>query len=498
MSLVLTTSGIFSPTPASLVNRPRSLLLVPFLSSLGFAQGFQCDYRPTVREVTLNTDFTQVIPANCPPVNVSGGRFVFGNVHIPAGVTVRGQGTNPMIWIVLGDFVVDGELSVSGIDGTGVDTLNSANFPSPGGQGHCGGGNGGLGSPSTSGTSLTGQTGFGPRQSPGGGGLGGLISCTVPSNGRGSGGGGGSFATAGDPYYKLENVGTSMVQQLGRGGLGGTNRNLVGGAPGGSILNDGIIDNDFVGVGFDLFQRRVVVGELTDLFGGTGGGGGGDQSPLCSGNANWFNDAKGGGGGGGGGALLILTGGKIVIGPTGKITSNGGNGGGGEQARSNSHGGGGGGGSGGMIALYAYTHIELHTHGETYANNDFDFAITADGGVGKQGVFSGLPIEGKYPPPATAAAFDRYGAGAMGGLGVIQLATRLSTSNADNTNTIFDDNVHVVRGGMRLVGAEKQRYLAWRGFLNTSGVGVDDHGVPTNIGDNEGDLRPSPSLLPLF
>jgi hypothetical protein len=51
----------------------------------------QFDYRPTVREVVLNTDFTQITPTNGAPFNVSGGVFQFRNVTIPAGVTVRGD-----------------------------------------------------------------------------------------------------------------------------------------------------------------------------------------------------------------------------------------------------------------------------------------------------------------------------------------------------------------------------------------------------------------------
>jgi hypothetical protein len=237
------------------------------------------------------------------------------------------------------------------------------------------------------------------------------------------------------------------------------------------------------------------VGELPTFVGGAGGGGGGDRAVQCLGNPNWIADNKGGGGGAGGGALVVLAGGRIVI--NGRITANGGHGGGGEQAGSNNQGGGGGGGSGGMLALYSYTYIEIAARGETYANNDFDFALSADGGIGRQGPFTGNPIDGKYPPPA-AAAFDFAGAGGFGSLGVIQLATRIDGSNSDGTNTIFDDNVHFVRNGQRLTGATKQRYLAWRGFLDASGVGVDDRGQPTAIGDNEGDMRPSPALLPLL
>ncbi len=56
----------------------------------------------------------------------------------------------------------------------------------------------------------------------------------------------------------------------------------------------------------------------------------------------------------------------------------------------------------------------------------------------------------------------------------------------------------IVKSGVPLVGAEKQRYLAWCGFPNAQDVIVDDRGRPTNIGDHEGDLRPTPILMPFF
>ena len=119
------------------------------------------DYCPTASEVILNTNFTQITPCNAPPINVSGGVFFFRNVTIAQGVTVRGTGTQPMIWIVTGNFVVNGELRVDGGDGARVVTLNSANFPVAGGVGVCGGGSGGRGSPNATGRSPFWRTGIG-------------------------------------------------------------------------------------------------------------------------------------------------------------------------------------------------------------------------------------------------------------------------------------------------------------------------------------------------
>ena len=171
------------------------------------------DYEPTNREVTLNTDFTSIQPSNGQPFNVSGGVFNFRNVTIPPGVTVLGSGTNPMVWLVSGNFTVSGTLSVRGGDGDRVNTLNSANFPAGGGIGQCGGGNGGRGSPGGTTRSPRGEDGFGPGQIPSGGGRGGVLAC-VASCPRGSAGGGGSFASAGDPWYKT----IGFPQVLGTGG----------------------------------------------------------------------------------------------------------------------------------------------------------------------------------------------------------------------------------------------------------------------------------------
>src|SRR5262245_38428998 len=174
----------------------------------------QLDFIPTTPDLVLNTDFTQIAPANGLPFNVSGGVFNFRDVTINSGVIVKGQGTRPMVWLVSGNFTVNGRLTVGGGDGVRVNTLNSANFPSAGGVGVCGGGNGGKGSPISTARSFSGQAGFGPNQKPGGGGGGGLLSCNTACN-RGSGGGGGSLATQGDPWY-----GTITARQRMSGGAG--------------------------------------------------------------------------------------------------------------------------------------------------------------------------------------------------------------------------------------------------------------------------------------
>ena len=68
--------------------------------------------------------------------------------------------------------------------------------------------------------------------------------------------------------------------------------------------------------------------------------------------------------------------------------------------------------------------------------------------------------------------------------------------NSDGTNTRLDDGITLVRNNVTLSGAEKQRYLAWKGWKNASGVRVDDSGSPIPA-TRGGEFRPQPILLPL-
>lgn len=470
----------------------RVSFLAVACAAVSSAVSAQLDLCFPARETILDTSFTQVIPCGAPPINVSGGVFVFRDITINAGQIVRGIGPNPLVFIATRNMRIDGTLSVDGGDGDQVNTLASANFPTPGGIGACTGGNGGQGSPVFTDRSFLGQAGFGAFQVPGLGGRGGRLSC-LPPFGSGSGGGGGGFATIGDAFY-LSADGDPVLQALGFGGYG--SGGVPGGAPGASPFADGRPENDFIGVSWDLNRRVVIQGELTMLRGGQGGGGGGDRALQCTTNDPLFiNDAKGGGGGAGGGAVLVLAFNDLTIGPQGRVSADGGDGGGGEQAGSNNQGGGGAGGSGGLVVLAAGNRIALHAHGETYANGDYDFAITADGGIGAQGNFAGVGISSKYPPAPTAAYASS--AGGFGGMGIVQLFARPG-NNVDGTNTILDDSIDVYRNGVPLLGTEKQRYLGWRGWPDRFGNWVDDAGQATANEGREGDVRPAPVLLPLF
>ncbi len=484
------------------------------------------EFEPTVPETILNTNFTQVTPKVGAPYNVSGGVFNFRNVKIPAGKAVRGQGSNPMVWLVSGSFEVAGTLSVRGGDGTRVTTSGNANVPKAGGAGACGGGDGGAGSPSTTGRDLQGATGNGPLQVSGGGGLGGAMPC-LPGCGRGAGGGGGALATQGDPNFKQKTTAPNppattfalFQQQTGDGGngcigaSGAVTRSLQGGVSGPAVFVDARNDNNFWGVGvrFDGVPLRIT-GELAVPLGGGGGGGGGDLSySNCDlTDVNFENDSAGGGGGGGGGVLIVKALGPIIVAEGGRITADGGSGGGGEQSGSSSKGGVGGGGAGGLVILMSATRIDINARGSNnrfrYAapDNDYDFAISADGGACVTGSFTAPVVLKKYQPTviatgdigtAFATLYDSAPLGGFGGMGIVQLMAPPGT-NTDGTNTKLDDNIRVFRATALLAGNAKRDMLAWRGFPNLLGQGVDDNGTIITIGDNEGDIRPAPTLLP--
>ena len=490
------------------------------------------EFEPTAPLTVLNTDFTVVEPKNGSPYNVSGGVFNFRRVNIPAGRVVQGTGTNPMVWLVSETFEVAGTLSVRGGDGQRVNTSGNANIAKAGGAGVCGGGDGGAGSPSATDRDIAGAAGNGPLQAPNQGGRGGSLSCTAGC-GRGSGGGGGSLSTQGDPGYKqlIRPAGTVPIgtgnppplnpfaifqQQTGTGGQGcsgpaGTvTRSLEGAVPGPTVFVDARTDNNFWGVGVRYDTNLRITGELTVPIGGGGGGGGGDLSynADCSVNdPNFANDSSGGGGGGGGGVLIVKALDEIIINDGGVITADGGSGGGGEPSSTSTRGGGGGGGAGGMVILMSAKGIVINAKSGsglnyTYEDNDYEFSISADGGSCVTG--SAPPIvQGKYPASGTAVSelyienYDSTPLGGFGGMGIVQLMVPPGTTNSDNTNTILDDNIRVLTGGLEVTGAEKIGLLAWRGYPDTFGVGVDDQGNPVNpLGVDEGDIRPAPYLLP--
>ena len=112
-----------------------------------------------------------------------------------------------------------------------------------------------------------------------------------------------------------------------------------------------------------------------------------------------------------------------------------------------------------------------------------EIAVVSDG----ENVAPGRPV----------SALDSKPSGGLGGMGIVQLMTPIGT-NRDRTNTVLDDRIDIILNNQVLTGAQKQRYIAWRGYLDRTGQRVDDRGLPTNIGANEGDIRPAPVLLPIL
>ncbi len=500
------------------------------------------DFDPADLRTVLNTDYTQVRMRSGRVVNVAGGVFEFKNVTIPAGYQVIGEGTKPMVWLITGNLDVEGSLTVNGGDGEVVRTTN-ADAPAAGGVGQCNGGNGGRGSVNTTGRTEVAESGFGPGNTVGGGGEGGRHSCQGTTGNIcriGSGGGGGSYASKGDPDFYTRFLAVNPPDVAMRGGdgrVGCQNKNanqpgVIPGAAGPIGFVDPDENNNFVGTSL-RFTNGVpgfrTSGELAAARGGSGGGGGGDGATDCSSVSQWRTDAKGGGGGGGAGILIIKCLGKVRIRAAGSISANGGAGGGGAPngasgaSTSSPAGGGGGAGSGGTVIIMA-PRIDVVKHGETYggasvsqrSNGAYSFAITADGNVGLRTPYALMPIRGKYPTayqtadrPETPGSWHNdigdQPVGGFGGNGVVQLLTP-SSNDADSTGSFFDDNIYFYNtngdldAGNPAPVADKVRYLGWRGYRDDAGARINDRGVVINVPNNGfgmGDIKPPPILLPL-
>ena len=365
------------------------------------------DFKPlgVFPTVLLDTDYQPLplfdgsTPGVRKPTVVTGGVFNFHDIIIPADVTVRGLGSNPLIFTATGRVEITGIIDVSGIDGMDDPTFNSAFTPTPGGIGGPGGGRGGMSNPpkpedfqllTDLRSPMMGESGWGPsnlKQIGGVGGQCGAKGTDVPYLGsapdddsRGSGGGGGSFLQLGGfGYHGMGKYGADSdlpARYFERDSwwwddgapseFGEEHRywcqHPQGGDPGIWPFNDADTENDFIGLG----------GELLSIQGGQGGGGAGSRldsmNPATIGAAaGWFPpldrsayDAKGGGGGGGGGALAIYALDEIILWPGGTILANGGEGGVGEVIGHGNFGGAGGGGSGGAVILDSAKRIQIN------------------------------------------------------------------------------------------------------------------------------------------
>ncbi len=475
------------------------------------------DWVPPTAQIELSTHTQTLTYLDAPPRTFAGGVLHVRNLHIRAGDFVQARGPNPLVLVVAGDARIDGTLSVAGAHavlatnagqyrGPG-DLPPGTNVPNPPGTfawWNSAGAGGGHGGTMPLGCRLdTVAPGQDAVAAPGTGGAGGRWDCPAI---RSSGGGGGAMATYGDPWYPSAALPNLFPQRSGHGGRGGPgsagalSRALLGGPPGTAVFANGDPSDDHWGDLWNPVLGRRIRGELPQPIGGGGGGASGNSSyETCAPESTlvW----RGQNGGGGGGALVLQVRGTLTIGPSGRITADGG------------HGvlhnplyvdvvGGGGGGAGGMVVLMAGERLVIHTHGETFANRDYDFAVSADGGACRRpNVGSAATILSKYPANGQttlpSSAWDELPMGGFGGLGVIQLLVPMGTDNADGTNTVLDDRIDIVQNGAPLQGLAKQRFLGWRGHADGHGQYVDDFGLPTGTRGGMGDLRPDPILMPV-
>lgn len=269
--------------------------------------------------------------------------FEFRSFRVRNGVTVRITGTNPVIFLVSGDVLVEGGGRIlargDGLGGSpqgaGASALNAAGTGSyAGGIGVAGGGSGGA-SRFNALLATWGDNGSPGRGSPDAGlpaGSGGTGPVRV-----GAGRGAASTATVAGP-----NLGAHNRNGIGGGGGG----HALAGADGGALGTGGtpwLLDSaDPDGRGGAAYGTT----RLEQAEAGSGGGGGGSIRPT-SWNTGGLS-AGGGGGGAGGGFVDFTAGGGISI--YGEIDAAGGRGGAGSNDTFVG-GGGGGGGSGGGIRL---------------------------------------------------------------------------------------------------------------------------------------------------
>jgi hypothetical protein len=464
-------------------------------------------------ETVLRTDVQELVYQNGVVKTFDGGVLPMRNLHVPVGCTVRGQGPNPLVLVVDGDAWIEGSLSVDGADvheaplglgqyrgpGDSVPFLAGGGSPPAPPAGVSGGPAGGRGgSAGARFTALLSVSGGSASGVAGGGGQGGAAASALLVA---AGGGGGGAAVQGDPWFPSLPTGSAPFPQ--RGGVGGAGSGgaLPGGAPGSVWFTNADPRDDFWGRAYVPQRGRSVIGELSAPRAGSGGGSGGSWSATGFPQSPSATYLPGGGGGGGGGVLVLQVRGRLTIAATGRVSADGGNGVGGTVPPYLNSGSGGGGGAGSVV-LMAGAGITLHVHGETFANRDYDFCLSADGGICATQSSMVVPaIRSKYPANGeTTFSGEVYGAnplGGFGGMGLVQLMVPVGGDNADGTNTVLDDAITVVRGGVPLVGVDKQRYLGWRGFADENGVFVDDLGLPTGTIGGQGDIRPDPVLLPV-
>lgn len=340
------------------------------------------------------SDFARVFDASGQLVLTAGspgGVLELATLVLPAGVTLRGWGNNPLTIRVANSATIDGTIDVSGGPGGLVDSVSLVPMAGAGGLPGPGGGHGGVGGVADgSGDVAAGSGGF-PLGLPAD------LVWTPPLSAHD-----GAGQPIPDPRAHAATGGGNVV--------GGGNSDFAPGGGGGgygAAGDDGSTrlggSSPAVGRGGSAFlnNRFVHPTAFTPLaVGGAGGGGGGASSfaepPVLH--------SPGTGGGGGGGYLQISVGGFFSVGPTARLLANGGN-----AFRAPQFGGNGGGGAGGAIRLQGAGVLQI------------DGAIlSALGGVPDLSV-------NEHPDPAQVANaiyLENSGAiGGRGGSGRIQIET---------------------------------------------------------------------------
>lgn len=243
------------------------------------------------------------------------GIYEYENFYLRAGDTLSASGTQPLVILCRGDFIVEGTIDIAGKEGRfGADTDGSALFTNTGAiQAWGSGGQGGPGAGA-------GGQGGGPNLVPTGAGAG-LMSGV--DGGRGA---------------------SILAQETLGAGLAGVNNQTSGGACGGGGAGHSIAggtgtraDGSSGGNGGSGFGNALLEVPLASFTpdrgyqpnaGSTGGpGGGGGAADNAGTSAPDNGDDAGAGGGGGGGALWVIARGQITIGASAQVLANGGKGG---------------------------------------------------------------------------------------------------------------------------------------------------------------------------
>ncbi len=298
-------------------------LTAPFTSPClqGFCQTGTLGDFTAAGTIVFDTDLGTY--GGVPGGNLFDGKvyFNFDHFNVPAGTTVRGVGSRPLVIAAADTMQISGTVHVDGSNATPTAPSCQPRTTSPGGAG---GGAGGLGTVANPGAGL-------PGSGPGGGG-------SPPASTAGSGGGGfggvggqgGSGGGIGGAAYG--NLATALEGGSGGGGAstnsGDGCQGASGGGGGGALMLTA--GNTLTIAASGVVSANGGNGALSDT-GASGGGSGGGivlRSPAIShagilranGGVGGAGGCCGGGGGAGGGRILIRGG----LSGAGSISANGG------------------------------------------------------------------------------------------------------------------------------------------------------------------------------